>query len=272
MAGSTAGGRRTGDTNHEPVTADFAREFPELSLELVRRAGIEMENHFDHRHGGFGGAPKFPPTMSLDVLGRLYFRQPVPGILHMVRTTLDRMYRGGMYDHLGGGFARYSVDAEWLVPHFEKMLYDNGLLANAYLDGYQLCGDHRFATVARETLDYILRDMTDPMGGFYSSEDADSEGVEGKFYVWDQAEIEATLGEHAKLFMDAYGVTAAGNFEGHNILYLPRPLAEFATEAGVELDQLEQDLQRHRETLRQVRNQRVRPVVTTRFSSAGTRW
>src|SRR5262249_13049036 len=153
-----------------------------------------------------------------------------PHALHMVRLTLDKMARGGIYDHLGGGFARYSTDARWLVPHFEKMLYDNALLSATYLEAYQVTGDAALARVARETLDYVLARMTDPAGAFYSTEDADSEGVEGKYYVWTLAEVRDVLGaERAKAFAYAYDVTEAGNWEHANILNLPKPLAQAAT-------------------------------------------
>ena len=144
----------------------------------------------------------------------------------MVVVTLDHMAAGGIYDHLGGGFHRYSVDAEWLVPHFEKMLYDNAMLANCYLDAWQETKRHDYLRVVRETLDYVLRDMTDPLGGFHSAEDADSEGDEGRFYVWTPQEVQAVLGpERAAAFCKVYDVTASGNFEGSNILHLSKPIA-----------------------------------------------
>ena len=153
--------------------------------------------------------------MDLQLLLRYWHRTGHAESLEMVRTTLDRMAAGGIYDHLGGGFARYSVDARWLVPHFEKMLYDNALLAGVYVEAYQATGDANYAHVARETIEYVLRDMTGPEGGFYSAEDADSEGHEGKFYVWTPDEIEAVLGDEAgATFGRVYDVTDAGNFEG----------------------------------------------------------
>src|SRR5262249_43068476 len=145
--------------------------------------------------------------------------------LHMVRHTLDKMARGGIYDHLGGGFARYSTDDRWLVPHFEKMLYDNALLAAAYLEAYQATDEPDHARVARETMDYVLGRMTSPEGGFYSTEDADSEGEEGKYYVWTLAEVNELLGPaRGRAFAYAYDVTERGNWEGKNILNLPKPL------------------------------------------------
>jgi uncharacterized protein YyaL (SSP411 family) len=168
----------------------------------------------DRAHGGFGGAPKFPPASALELL---LARGAHPEV---VETTLDAMLAGGIYDQLGGGFARYSVDAVWLVPHFEKMLYDNALLATAYLHGWQALGHERYRRVCEETLDWMLREMRGPEGGFHSALDADSEGEEGRFYVWHPEEIEAVLGPAAQPAIDYYGVTTAGNFEGANVLHL----------------------------------------------------
>jgi uncharacterized protein len=167
----------------------------------------------DRERGGFGGAPKFPPASAL---GLLLAR----GERELVETTLDAMLAGGIYDQLGGGFARYSVDAAWLVPHFEKMLYDNALLARAYLHGWQTLGHERYRRVCEETLDWALREMRGPEGGFYSALDADSEGEEGRFYVWTPEEMRAVLGADADPVIDFYGVTERGNFEGRNVLHL----------------------------------------------------
>jgi uncharacterized protein len=167
----------------------------------------------DLERGGFGGAPKFPPASALELLLARGERQ-------IVETTLDAMLAGGLYDQLGGGFSRYSVDAAWLVPHFEKMLYDNALLARAYLHGWQVLGHDRYRRACEETLDWALREMRGPEGGFYSALDADSEGEEGRFYVWTPEEIREVLGAEADPVIDFYGVTVRGNFEGRNILHL----------------------------------------------------
>jgi uncharacterized protein YyaL (SSP411 family) len=168
----------------------------------------------DREHGGFRGAPKFPPASTLELLLSR-------GETEVVEETLDAMLAGGIYDQLGGGFARYSVDAVWLVPHFEKMLYDNALLARAYVHGWQTLGHQRYRRIAEETLDWMLREMRGPEGGFYSALDADSEGEEGRFYVWAPAQIEEVLGaEKAQPLIDFYGVSERGNFEGANILHL----------------------------------------------------
>ncbi|HVL04845.1 MAG TPA: thioredoxin domain-containing protein, partial [Acidimicrobiales bacterium] len=176
---------------------------------------------FDNRWGGFGRAPKFPQPDLLELLLRAYLRDGSDDTLGMVTVTLDAMAAGGMYDHLGGGFARYSTDEKWLVPHFEKMLTDQGLLVDVYLHAWQVTGEDRFLQVLSETIEYVRRDLRHPRGGFYSSEDADSEGVEGKFYVWSEEEIRALLGSSADETIEWWGVTPGGNFEGSNILYRP---------------------------------------------------
>ena len=184
----------------------------------ISQAAALLKDNFDRAHGGFGGAPKFPRALELAFLlaqGRLTGDREG---LTMVGLSLARMARGGIYDQVGGGFHRYTVDGEWLVPHFEKMLYDNALLVPLYLAHFQLTGDPLSRRVARETLDFVLRELRDPRGGFYSAWDADSEGVEGKFYVWSDQEVAAVLGADAPLAKAALGVTKTGNFEGQNIL------------------------------------------------------
>ncbi|MFN9365863.1 MAG: thioredoxin domain-containing protein [Planctomycetota bacterium] len=245
---------------HEQTTA--AAPAAAVDAELLGRATDRLYQSFDFQWGGFGDAPKFPHSMHLDFLLRAALSGDLAANLRsetareMVRLNLDAMAYGGMYDHLGGGFARYSVDERWLVPHFEKMLYDNALLAPVYCNFYRQTGQPRFAAVARETLDYLLREMRDAAGGFHSSEDADSEGEEGKFYVWSKAEIEAELGSAAADFCRHYGVSAGGNFEGHNILFNPRLPKGLSLEPGEELNR---ELQAARARLLEVRSRRVRP-------------
>jgi uncharacterized protein YyaL (SSP411 family) len=231
-----------------------------LNAGLIDGAVSQLHRAFDSAYGGFGSAPKFPHPMDLRLLVRVAQRSGQQGPLDMVRLTLERMATGGIYDHLGGGFARYSVDARWLVPHFEKMLYDNALLADAYLDAYLVTGDENYARVLRETLNYVIRDMTEPAGGFHSTEDADSEGHEGLFYTWTPDEIEAVLGEErGATFGRVYDVSDAGNFEGRNILNLPKTLAQSAAILRREPAELAAELAESREKLFAAREKRVRP-------------
>jgi uncharacterized protein len=186
---------------------------------LLEEAVERLRAAADTERGGFGGAPKFPPAAALELL-LARAEQGEANLRAIVETTLDAMLAGGIYDQLGGGFARYSVDAAWLVPHFEKMLYDNALLARAYLHGWQALGHARYRRVCEETLDWMLREMRGPEGGFFSALDADSEGEEGRFYVWTADQIRAVLGTGAQEVIDFYGVTERGNFEGRNVLHL----------------------------------------------------
>lgn len=231
-----------------------------LRPEMLSNAMQTLIRLTDRQSGGFGREPKFPHAMDLRVLLRSWRRFGNREALDCAVLTLDRMANGGIYDHLGGGFHRYSTDAKWLVPHFEKMLYDNALLTPAYLEAYQATGNPEYARVARDTLDYVLREMTQPEGGFYSTQDADSEGEEGKFFVWTADEIDRALGlEDARLFKAAYDVTPAGNWEGGTILNRPRPLAAVARELGVPESVLGAALERGRQRLLQVRKTRVAP-------------
>jgi uncharacterized protein YyaL (SSP411 family) len=231
-----------------------------LKMELIDAAVSHLRRSFDSTYGGFGQAPKFPHPMDLQLLLRVANRSGQQGPIDMVRLTLDRMAAGGIYDHLGGGFARYSVDARWLVPHFEKMLYDNALLIGAYLDAYLVTGEVNYARIVRETLNYVIRDMTDPAGGFYSTEDADSEGHEGLFYTWTPDEIEAVLGEErGATFGRVYDVSDVGNFEGRNILNLPKTLEQNATILRRDPEELAAELAESREKLFAAREKRVRP-------------
>ena len=194
-----------------------------LSDDILFSAFQGVSAQFDEEHGGLGGAPKFPQPMIWEFVLRFARRSDNPYARRMVHTTLVKMARGGIYDQLGGGFARYSVDRLWLVPHFEKMLYDNAQLASLYLHASQAFGDPECRRVCEETLDYVLREMTDPAGGFYSAQDADSEGHEGKFFVWTPDEIRQVLGPDADAAMAYWGVDRGPNFEGKSILWLPGP-------------------------------------------------
>jgi uncharacterized protein YyaL (SSP411 family) len=204
-----------------------------LRVDILDRAAAQLAAQYDRRFGGFGGAPKFPQAMALDHLLRHHVRTGDAGSLDIALATLDAMAAGGMYDQLGGGFHRYSVDAQWLVPHFEKMLYDQATLARAYLHGWLVGGEDRHRQVVEETIDYVLRDLRHPAGGFYSAEDADSEGEEGRFYVWSLDEFLEVVasagltGGEANELAAWWGVTGAGNFEGHNILHV----AQFSLDA-----------------------------------------
>ncbi|UCF35354.1 MAG: thioredoxin domain-containing protein [Acidobacteriota bacterium] len=231
-----------------------------LSEDLLGKAFYSLLSQFDNRNGGFGGAPKFPSSMVLAFLLRWYFRTGLPSTLEAVNLSLKKMAHGGIYDQLGGGFHRYSVDDIWLVPHFEKMLYDNALLVRTYLEAFQVTGDPEFKRIVEETLSYIRRDMTHPQGGFHSAEDADSEGIEGLFYVWNPEEIDEVIGqEDGSLFRAFYGVERSGNWEGTNILHRWIDDATFAERNGLSLEDLEKRLQHARGRLLNHRNRRVRP-------------
>lgn len=233
---------------------------PAVSLKLIADAAHAIAGNFDKIHGGFGNAPKFFHTMDLKVLLREWKRSGEATTLGMVTLTLDQIARGGVYDHLGGGFHRYSTDEKWLAPHFEKMLYDNALLAEVYLETYQATKQVDFAHVARQILDYVLREMTSEEGGFFSTQDADTEGVEGKFYVWSHAEIEQLLGKDlAGQFTRVYNVLPEGNWEGHNILHLQKSLDELAADLGTDRQWLEESLAVARRKLFAARAERVAP-------------
>ena len=231
-----------------------------LDLTILDEATARLASTFDRNQGGFGAAPKFPPGMALDFLLRQYLRTGERTALSMTEFTLEKMARGGLYDQLGGGFHRYSVDDRWLVPHFEKMLYDNALLVPVYLHAFQLTGKDLYRRIATETLDWATREMTDGLGGFYSTLDADSEGVEGKYYVWTNDELVAHLGgEDARLVAEYFGVTARGNFEGANILHLPRTIDVVAQRTGADIERIGEALDRARTVLVEVRGRRIPP-------------
>jgi uncharacterized protein YyaL (SSP411 family) len=230
-----------------------------LSVEILDSAFRKIAANYDPANGGFGGAPKFPPAMMLEFFLHTHHRTGSAEALEMVTATCRKMAEGGMYDQLGGGFHRYSVDAKWFVPHFEKMLYDNALLSRLYLHLYQLTKDDFARRVAEETLDYVLREMTDSRGGFYSSQDADSEGVEGKFFVWSRHEIVEALGDDAEIFCDYYDVTEGGNFEDQNILHVNASLETIAARHGLSFEQVREKIENGRRKLFERRECRVKP-------------
>jgi uncharacterized protein YyaL (SSP411 family) len=233
-----------------------------VSVETLKRGNTQLSRTFDPNQGGFGAAPKFPTPHHLTFLLRWHKRSGDSATLDMVEKTLEAMRRGGIFDQIGFGFHRYSVDAKWLVPHFEKMLYDQALLAMAYTEGYQATGKVKFARVAREIFTYVLRDMTAPEGAFYSAQDADSEGKEGLFYVWTPREVKERIGDElGDLFCRFYDITEAGNFEeGRSIPHMRMPLKAFAERGGMHLKKLEAVLEDARDRLFDVRKKRVHPL------------
>lgn len=250
-----------GDKLTENLQSDAMSAPGELPPDILDKAYRLYDRSYDTTYGGFGAAPKFPTPHNLMFLLRYYQKTKQQKALAMVEETLDAMHRGGIYDHIGFGFARYSVDKKWLVPHFEKMLYDNALLALAFLETCQITGNPRFGRVAREIFTYVLRDMTSPEGGFYSAEDADSEGVEGKFYVWQPEEVIDILGQvDGELFCRYYDITSKGNFEGASIPNLigQDPL-QFAEELDLDLEDLVEGLEKCRQRLFEEREKRIHP-------------
>ncbi|MBC3541505.1 thioredoxin domain-containing protein [Rufibacter sediminis] len=237
----------------QQANATFTPEgFEQMFASLSRR--------FDLKRGGTGGAPKFPMPSIWRFLLRYYHHSQNPAALEQVNLTLEEMAFGGIYDQVGGGFARYSTDEEWLVPHFEKMLYDNGQLLSLYAEAYQVTRNELYQQIAMETIAFVERELTSPEGGFYSSLDADSEGVEGKFYVFTQAELTELLGEEAALAASYYNTTEAGNWEhGVNILHRHQTDEAFAADQGMTLEEVQAHAQHWKDTLLQARAQRIRP-------------
>jgi uncharacterized protein YyaL (SSP411 family) len=238
-----------------------------LSEEILRQAHAGLSRMFDPEWGGFSPAPKFPQPMTIEFLLRCHLRR-YDGALEMATSTLDAMATGGLYDQIGGGFHRYSTDRRWLVPHFEKMLYDNAQLARLYLHAWQLTGNALYRRVTVETLDYLLREMRGPEGGFYSSQDADSEGVEGKYYVWSYDDLVRESGEGGELVAAWYGASPEGNWEGTNVLWTPRSPEEVAGEASVGVDELDRVVLGARGRLLEARKQRVHPAVDDKVLTA----
>jgi uncharacterized protein YyaL (SSP411 family) len=236
---------------------------------LLQRTLAHLEGEFDPTHGGFGPAPKFPHATTVSLLLKQARLRGDDTARKMAVDTLDGMAQGGLFDHIGGGFARYSTDAMWLVPHFEKMLYDNALLAQAYLEAFVATGEVRFAEVARATLDWVAREMTGPGGGFFASLDADSEGEEGKFYVWRPEEVEAVLGaEEARRLCAWFDISPHGNWEGNSIAHTPQPLAFVAHKLGISVEALRASIDAGRPKLYAARAKRVRPGLDDKILTA----
>ncbi|MBD3223965.1 MAG: DUF255 domain-containing protein [Caldithrix sp.] len=241
-------------------------EGAEVNQDTLTQSVARLETMYDANNGGIGQAPKFPAVQVFNLFLRLYKSSGQEKYRDMVLLTLNKMADGGIYDQLGGGFSRYSVDEQWLVPHFEKMLYDNAQLVQLYLDGYLVSGNTRYLHVAQETLDFVQRELMTTDGGFMSSIDADSEGVEGKFYVWDQKEIFDLLGEmNGKIFCQRYGITAGGNFEGKNILHISKDWKSLARTFGYSPDELMDIINRGKKVLFEQRKKRIRPKTDTKI-------
>lgn len=239
-----------------------------LNVNLLDEAYRRMGQNFDQMHGGLGGAPKFPQPMNLEFLLRSYARTGDSEPLEQVTFTLRKMARGGIYDQLGGGFHRYSVDAVWLVPHFEKMLYDNAQLSRLYLHAWQITGDEFYKRIATEVCDYVLREMTAPEGGFYSATDADSEGEEGKFFTWSIDELRERLADDARVAIEYWGASPRGNFEGHNILYVPNEDEVVAERLNLSTDELRAKIASIKDKLYAARTQRVHPGLDDKILTA----
>jgi uncharacterized protein YyaL (SSP411 family) len=246
--------------SHVQQLGEMAGAGGDPTRETLEQAADRLLKDFDPVNGGLGGAPKFPRSLELEFLFHYDHLSGEAQVLEKLSFTLEKMARGGIYDQLGGGFHRYSVDAAWMVPHFEKMLYDNALLPPLYLAHFQLTGSQLSRRIARETLDFILRDMSAPPGGFYAAWDADSEGVEGKYYVWSLEEVARVVGpEAAPLVMAALGVTQEGNFEGTNILTRPQSRSDLGKRFHLSPDRVSHILAAAFDRLRQVRSRRVPP-------------
>lgn len=242
-------------------TQDPSSATPRLTPQLLQRAYLSSSENFDRLHGGFGNAPKFPHSMELSFLLRYGRRSGDREAQQIVEQSLERMGRGGIYDQLGGGFHRYSVDAQWRVPHFEKMLYDNALLVWTYLEAYQATKKSCYRRIVAETLEYVLREMTSPAGGFYASQDADSPGGEGAFFVWTPQGIKTVLGERdGALACEYFGVTETGNFaHGASVLHLPHTPEEFAAKVQMTVSEFEAWRARVRRALFEARERRAKP-------------
>lgn len=232
-----------------------------FATEKVKEAFQQMMRTADRQWGGFGKAPKFPQTFSIQFLLRYHHHTKDKDALQQAMLSLDKMIEGGIYDQVGGGFARYSTDSEWLVPHFEKMLYDNALLLSVISEAYQFTKEERYRQTILETMQFIQREMLHPDNGFYAALDADSEGVEGKFYVWSRHQVEELLGEDAAIFCRYFDITDEGNWEHSNILWVKKPLPVFAAENNLDPEALQTIIERGKSKLLAAREQRVRPLL-----------
>jgi len=225
-----------------------------------------LQKSFDRKYGGFTSAPKFPHVSDMEFLLNYYHHTGQQNAREMVLFTLRKMACGGIYDQIGGGFHRYSTDEKWLVPHFEKMLYDNTLLIRIYADAFRLTGEEFFRQIATGTADFVLRELTDPAGGFYSSLDADSEGKEGQFYLWSYDEVKQVLdSDGSEFFCNYYDITPAGNFEGENILHIDRPIEELLKDSSADIGKIQWQLESGRQKLLQIRNRRIRPSLDNKI-------
>lgn len=233
--------------------------FAKLEKDLLDEAAVNLLQIGDHFNGGFGSAPKFPNAANLSFMLRYHKLSGISRFKEFALRTLDKMSNGGIFDQIGGGFHRYSTDARWLVPHFEKMLYDNALIPLVYIEAYQITKDQKYLDVLKKTLDYILRDMTSPEGGFYSSQDADSEGEEGKYYVWKKREIQEILGKDAEIFCLYFDVTDGGNFEGSNIPNNNINLSAVAFHCGITESKVKEIIESCSQKLLEARSKRVPP-------------
>ena len=254
------------------ITAALAAGIPEATATpdavTLGKAYLALTAHFDQVNGGFGSAPKFPQTPTLEFLLRAWEQPWAPEARRMLRQTLVNMQRGGIHDHLGGGFARYSVDERWLVPHFEKMLHDNAQLAHVYLWAGLEFEEPGLVRTARSTLDYLLTDLAQEEGGIFSAEDADSEGEEGRFYVWEHSEFMSVVEDSGEVAAAYFGVTESGNFEGRNILNIDRSFNELAERFGKSVGEVEDSIEAARRSLFEHRNKRIRPALDDKVVAA----
>ena len=252
-------------TSHLHQSNTFGTKFnEETQIVKEENSHVIFENimkQADKEWGGFGRAPKFPQTVTIQYLLRYYYEYEIDEALTQALLSIDKMIEGGIYDQLGGGFARYATDTEWLAPHFEKMLYDNALILSVICEAYQLTRKNRYLEVIEETIGFIKREMTDANGAFYAALDADSEGVEGKYYVWDAKEVQNILKQDAQLFSEFYGITESGNWEHTNILHIRKSIEDFANEKNISVSEIQEKLMQCRKRLFYEREKRVRPRI-----------